>query len=105
MGLACAADAVPVADRVCSSSSLRGENASVTVPPRSSHSRPCAGAFFIVLRRSDASALRWKPSPFFLCTLSLAVTGLTVPDECPKQPVAILMGLAIFPVLGFSCAT
>ena len=38
---------------------------------------------------------------FFLCTLSLAVTGSTVPDELPKQLIAILMGLAIFIVLGF----
>ena len=38
---------------------------------------------------------------FFLCTLSLAVTGSTVPDEMPKQLIAILMGLAIFLILGF----
>ncbi len=30
-----------------------------------------------------------------------AVTGSTVPDELPKQLIAILMGLAIFIVLGF----
>ena len=39
---------------------------------------------------------------FFLCTLSLAVTGgLTVPDQLPKQLIAILMGLAIFIAPGF----
>ena len=37
----------------------------------------------------------------FMCTLSLAVTGSTVPDELPKQLIAILMGMTMFLILGF----
>ncbi|MGE4549193.1 MAG: FtsW/RodA/SpoVE family cell cycle protein [Intestinibacillus sp.] len=38
---------------------------------------------------------------FFLCTLSLAVAGSSAPEEMPKQLLSILLGMAIFVLLGF----
>ena len=78
-----------------------GENASVTVPLTFLTFTAVCWGYFIVLRSFRPIGFEMETIAFFLCTLSLAVTGSTVPDECPKQLVAILMGLAIFLVLGF----
>ena len=78
-----------------------GENASVTVPLTFLTFTAVCWGYFIVLRSFRRIGFEMETIAFFLCTLSLAVTGSTVPDECPKQLVAILMGLAIFLVLGF----
>ena len=78
-----------------------GENASVTVPLTFLTFTAVCWGYFIVLRSFRRIGFEMETIAFFLCTLSLAVTGSTVPDECPKQLVASLMGLAIFLVLGF----
>ena len=78
-----------------------GANASVTVPLTFLTFTAVCWGYFIVLRSFRRIGFEMETIAFFLCTLSLAVTGSTVPDECPKQLVAILMGLAIFLVLGF----
>ena len=78
-----------------------GENASVTVPLTFLTFTAVCWGYFIVLRSFRRIGFEMETIACFLCTLSLAVTGSTVPDECPKQLVAILMGLAIFLVLGF----
>ena len=78
-----------------------GENASVTVPLTFLTFTAVCWGYFIVLRSFRRIGFEMETIAFFLCTLSLAVTGSTVPDECPKQLVAILMGLAIFLVLSF----
>ena len=57
--------------------------------------------YFVVMRSFRRIGFEMETIAFFLCTLSLAVTGSTVPSECPKQLVAILMGLAVFLVPGF----
>ncbi len=57
--------------------------------------------YFILLRMFRRIGFEMETIAFFLCTLSLAVTGSTVPDELPKQLIAILMGLMVFLILGF----
>ena len=78
-----------------------GEEATVTIPLTFLIFTLICWGYFIVLRSFRRIGFEMETIAFFLCTLSLAVTGSTVPDECPKQLVAILMGLAIFLVLGF----
>ncbi len=57
--------------------------------------------YFIVLRSFRRIGFEMETIAFFLCTLSLAVTGSTVPEELPKQLIAILMGIFLFLVIGF----
>ena len=78
-----------------------GEEATVTIPLTFLIFTLICWGYFIVLRSFRRIGFEMETIAFFLCTLSLAVTGSTVPNECPKQLVAILMGLAIFLVLGF----
>lgn len=78
-----------------------GEEATVTIPLTFFVLTLVCWGYFIILRAFRRIGFEMETIAFFLCTLSLAVTGSTVPEECPKQLVAILMGLAIFLILGF----
>ena len=78
-----------------------GDEATVTIPLTFLAFTVICWGYFIVMRSFRRIGFEMETIAFFLCTLSLAVTGSTVPSECPKQLVAILMGLAIFLVLGF----
>ena len=78
-----------------------GDEATITIPLTFLTFTLICWGYFIVMRSFRRIGFEMETIAFFLCTLSLAVTGSTVPDECPKQLVAILMGLAIFLVLGF----
>ena len=78
-----------------------GDEATVTIPLTFLAFTVICWGYFIIMRSFRRIGFEMETIAFFLCTLSLAVTGSTVPSECPKQLVAILMGLAIFLVLGF----
>ena len=78
-----------------------GDEATVTIPLTFLVLTLVCWGYFIILRSFRRIGFEMETIAFFLCTLSLAVTGSTVPDEMPKQLVAILMGLAIFLILGF----
>ena len=78
-----------------------GDEATITIPLTFLTFTLICWGYFIVMRSFRRIGFEMETIAFFLCTLSLAVTGSTVPNECPKQLVAILMGLAIFLVLGF----
>lgn len=78
-----------------------GEEATVTIPLTFLIFTLICWGYFIVLRSFRRIGFEMETIAFFLCTLSLAVTGSTVPDEMPKQLVAIVMGLVLFLVLGF----
>ena len=79
----------------------QGDKATTTIPLTFFVFTVICWAYFIVMRLFRRIGFEMETIAFFLCTLSLAVTGSTVPDELPKQLIAILMGLAIFIVLGF----
>lgn len=78
-----------------------GDEATVTIPLTFLVLTLVCWGYFIILRSFRRIGFEMETIAFFLCTLSLAVTGSTVPDEMPKQLIAILMGLAIFLILGF----
>ncbi len=78
-----------------------GDEATVTIPLTFLTFTLICWGYFIVMRSFRRIGFEMETIAFFLCTLSLAVTGSTVPDELPKQLVAILMGLVLFLVLGF----
>lgn len=78
-----------------------GDKATVTIPLTFLVLTLVCWGYFIILRSFRRIGFEMETIAFFLCTLSLAVTGSTVPDEMPKQLIAILMGLAIFLILGF----
>lgn len=78
-----------------------GDKATVTIPLTFLVLTLVCWGYFIVLRSFRRIGFEMETIAFFLCTLSLAVTGSKVPEEMPKQLVAILMGLALFLVLGF----
>lgn len=78
-----------------------GEEATVTIPLTFLVLTLVCWGYFIILRSFRRIGFEMETIAFFLCTLSLAVTGSKVPEEMPKQLVAILMGLALFLVLGF----
>lgn len=78
-----------------------GEEATVTIPLTFLVLTLVCWGYFIILRSFRRIGFEMETIAFFLCTLSLAVTGSKVPEEMPKQLVAILMGLAVFLVLGF----
>mgnify|MGYP001299910342 CR=1 FL=1 len=75
----------------------QGDKATTTIPLTFFVFTVICWAYFIVMRLFRRIGFEMETIAFFLCTLSLAVTGSTVPDEL----IAILMGLAIFIVLGF----
>ena len=77
------------------------EEATVTIPLTFLVLTLVCWGYFIILRSFRRIGFEMETIAFFLCTLSLAVTGSKVPEEMPKQLVAILMGLALFLVLGF----
>ena len=79
----------------------QGDKATTTIPLTFFVFTVICWAYFIVMRLFRRIGFEMETIAFFLCTLSLAVTGSTVSDELPKQLIAILMGLAIFIVLGF----
>ena len=79
----------------------QGDKATTTIPLTFFVFTVICWAYFIVMRLFRRIGFEMETIAFFLCTLSLAVTGSTVPDELPKQLIAILMGLAIFLILGF----
>ena len=78
-----------------------GDEATVTIPLTFFVFTLICWGYFIVMRSFRRIGFEMETIAFFLCTLSLAVTGSTVPDEMPKQLVAIIMGLVLFLVLGF----
>lgn len=78
-----------------------GEAATPTIPLTFLVLTLVCWGYFIVMRLFRRIGFEMETIAFFLCTLSLAVTGSSAPDEMPKQLVAILMGLALFLVLGF----
>ena len=78
-----------------------GDEATVTIPMTFLVLTLVCWGYFIILRSFRRIGFEMETIAFFLCTLSLAVTGSKVPEEMPKQLIAILMGLAIFLILGF----
>ena len=78
-----------------------GDEATVTIPLTFLAFTLICWGYFIVMRSFRRIGFEMETIAFFLCTLSLAVTGSTVPDEMPKQLIAIVMGLVLFLVLGF----
>ena len=78
-----------------------GSEASVTIPLTFFVFTCVCWGYFIFMRLFRRIGFEMETIAFFLCTLSLAVTGSTVPDEMPKQLIAILMGMTVFLILGF----
>lgn len=78
-----------------------GGEANVTIPLTFFVFTCVCWGYFIFMRLFRRIGFEMETIAFFLCTLSLAVTGSTVPDELPKQLVAILMGMTMFLILGF----
>ncbi|MDY3280953.1 FtsW/RodA/SpoVE family cell cycle protein [Dysosmobacter sp.] len=56
--------------------------------------------YFIVLRLTGCVGFEMETIAFFLSTLSLAVTASSAPSALAKQFLAIVLGLALFLVLG-----
>ncbi len=78
-----------------------GDAADVTIPLTFMVFTLVCWGYFIILRMFRRIGFEMETIAFFLCTLSLAVTGSTVPEELPKQLIAILMGLVLFLIIGF----
>ena len=78
-----------------------GGEANVTIPLTFFVFTCVCWGYFIFMRLFRRIGFEMETIAFFLCTLSLAVTGSTVPDELPKQLIAILMGMTMFLILGF----
>ncbi len=78
-----------------------GDTVDVTIPLTFTVFTLVCWGYFIVLRMFRRIGFEMETIAFFLCTLSLAVTGSTVPEELPKQLIAILMGLVLFLIIGF----
>ena len=78
-----------------------GSEASVTIPLTFFVFTCVCWGYFIFMRLFRRIGFEMETIAFFLCTLSLAVTGSTVPDEMPKQLIAIFMGMTVFLILGF----
>lgn len=78
-----------------------GETATITIPLVFLTFTAVCWCYFIFMRTFRRIGFEMETIAFFLCTLSLAVTGSTVPDELPKQLIAILLGMLIFLILGF----
>jgi cell division protein FtsW len=57
--------------------------------------------YFAALRASHCVGFEMETIAFFLCTLSLSVTASSAPSALPKQFIAIVLGLALFLVLGY----
>lgn len=78
-----------------------GDKATIAIPMTFLAFTLVCWGYFIVLRSFRRIGFEMETIAFFLCTLSLAVTGATAPQELPKQLIAILLGMVIFLVLGF----
>lgn len=78
-----------------------GDKATTAIPLTFLAFTAVCWGYFIVLRSFRRIGFEMETIAFFLCTLSLAVTGSGAPKELPKQLAAILMGLVIFLILGF----
>ena len=78
-----------------------GGEANVTIPLTFFVFTCVCWGYFIFMRMFRRIGFEMETIAFFLCTLSLAVTGSTVPDELPKQLIAIFMGMTMFLILGF----
>lgn len=78
-----------------------GDKASVVIPLTFLAFTAVCWGYFLILRSFRRIGFEMETIAFFLCTLSLAVTGSKVPEELPKQLVAILLGMVLFLVLGF----
>lgn len=57
--------------------------------------------YCLVLRAFRRVGFEMEMLAFFLCTLSLSVAGSSAPEEMPKQLLSILLGMALFLLLGF----
>lgn len=56
--------------------------------------------YFIAMRLAGRVGFEMETIAFFLSTLSLAITGSSSASSLPKQLLALLMGLALFVVMG-----
>ena len=56
--------------------------------------------YFIAIRLTHCVGFEMETIAFFLSTLSLAVTASSAPSALPKQLFAVVLGLALFLVLG-----
>ncbi|MDO4270660.1 MAG: FtsW/RodA/SpoVE family cell cycle protein [Eubacteriales bacterium] len=78
-----------------------GEKATAAIPLTFLAFTAVCWGYFVVLRSFRRIGFEMETIAFFLCTLSLAVTASAAPEALFKQFISILMGLAIFLVLGF----
>ena len=77
-----------------------GEGASVAIPTTYLCLTAVMWAYFMFMRAMGRVGFEMETIAFFLCTLSLAVTASKNPGGLFKQFAAILLGLALFVVLG-----
>ena len=77
-----------------------GENATAMIPLTFLLFTGVMWLYFLVLRATGRVGFEMETIAFFLCTLSLAVTASKNPGGLFKQFAAILLGLALFVVLG-----
>ncbi|SCJ17484.1 Cell division protein FtsW [uncultured Flavonifractor sp.] len=77
-----------------------GEGASVAIPTTYLCLTAVMWAYFMFMRATGRVGFEMETIAFFLCTLSLAVTASKNPGGLFKQFAAILLGLALFVVLG-----
>ncbi|MCD7852745.1 MAG: FtsW/RodA/SpoVE family cell cycle protein [Oscillospiraceae bacterium] len=57
-------------------------------------------SFFLLMRAIDRRGFEVETLAFFLCTLGVAVTASSAPDEMLKQVLLLLAGLLLFLLLG-----
>ncbi|MCI9482039.1 MAG: FtsW/RodA/SpoVE family cell cycle protein, partial [Oscillibacter sp.] len=77
-----------------------GEAASPVIPLAFLGLAAVMWLYYIVLRLSRCVGFEMETIAFFLSTLSLAVTASSAPGSLFKQLLAVLLGLALFLVLG-----
>lgn len=78
-----------------------GDKATITIPLTFFAFTIVCWAYFLALRMFRRIGFEMETIAFFLCTLSLAITGSSAPESLFKQFISILMGLIVFLVLGF----
>ena len=77
-----------------------GEAADIAIPLAFLGLTAVMWLYYIVLRLSHCVGFEMETIAFFLSTLSLAVTASSAPGSLMKQLLAVLLGLALFLVLG-----
>ncbi|MEG1683385.1 MAG: FtsW/RodA/SpoVE family cell cycle protein [Oscillospiraceae bacterium] len=77
-----------------------GETATLAIPGTFLALTAVMWLYFTALRLSNCVGFEMETIAFFLSTLSLAVTASSAPSALPKQLIAIVLGLALFLVLG-----